>query len=80
MVFKVPRLLPTIEATILRPVTISPPTPVTKKEKPHIEQQVASHLEPPSSLLTIELNPLAHLFISPGVISPLHSIVAKQAV
>lgn len=63
MVFKVPRLLPTIEATTLSPVTISPPSPVTKKEKPHIEQQVASHLEPPSSLLTLELNPLAHLFI-----------------
>ena len=54
-VFKVSRLLATIMATILNPVT-------TLQKIPYIEQ-VATHLKPPSPLLTLGLNPLAHLFI-----------------
>ena len=56
---------------------------VPPKKIPHIEQ-VASHLEPSSAILTLELNPLAHLFIFTRSYFPsvhiLHSIVAKQAV
>ena len=75
MVFKEPRLLATIVATILMCRT--------PQKIPHIEQ-VAGHLEPSSAILTLELNPLAHLFIFTRSYFPsvhlLHSIVAKQAV
>ena len=60
-----------------------PPPPQKKKKKSHTEQ-VASHLKPPSPLLTLELNPLAHLFIFTRSyfhsVPLLHSIVAKLAV
>ena len=80
MVFKVPRLLATIVITILNPVTT--PLPDSPKRNLHIEQ-VASHLKPPSPFLTLELKPLAHLFIFTSSYFPsvhlLHSIVATQA-